>query len=51
MVVLQSSRESINGLKGETRAPFSVICDTDHAFYKALDVRAAATRENRMPKA
>jgi len=41
--VLQSSRDSITGLKGEMNVPFQVVCDTSHAFYKALDVRAART--------
>ena len=48
-VVLQSSRESITGLKGDFQVPFDVICDTDHAFYKTLDIRATATKEDRMP--
>lgn len=48
-VVLQSSRASIAGLKGELQVPFDVICDTKHAFYKALDIRATATKEDRMP--
>jgi len=47
--VLQSSRESITGLKGDFQVPFDVVCDTDHAFYQALDIRAAATKEDRMP--
>lgn len=49
--VLQSSRDSITGLKGEMKVPFQVICDTSHAFYKALDVRAAASKEARTPTA
>ena len=47
--VLQSSRDSITGLKGEMNVPFQVVCDTSHAFYKALDVRAAASKEARTP--
>lgn len=49
-VVLQSSRDSINGLKGELDTPFDVICDTKHLFYKELDIRTTATKEDRMPK-
>lgn len=48
-VVLQSSRASITGLKGDFQVPFDVVCDTDHTFYKALDIRATATKEDRMP--
>lgn len=48
-VVLQSSRESITSLKGEFQVPFDVVCDTDHTFYKTLDIRATATKEDRMP--
>lgn len=47
--VLQSSRASITGLKGDFHVPFDIVCDTERAFYKALDVRAAATKEDRMP--
>lgn len=47
--VLQSSRDSITGLKGEMKVPFQVICDTDHAFYKTLDIRAAESKEARTP--
>lgn len=47
--VLQSSRESITGLKGDFQVPFDVVCDTEHAFYKTLDIRATATKEDRMP--
>ena len=47
--VLQSSRNSITGLKGQMQVPFEVVCDTAHAFYKALDVRAAASKEARTP--
>ena len=50
-VVLQSSRESITGLKGELKVPFQIICDTDHVFYRALHVRAAASKEARTPTA
>lgn len=50
-VVLQSSRESITGLKGEFQVPFGVVCDTARAFYTALDIRAAASKEDRMPAA
>ncbi|MEA4934364.1 MAG: redoxin domain-containing protein [Lawsonibacter sp.] len=49
-VVLQSSAASINGLKGQLQVPFDVICDTNHTFYKELDIRATATKEDRMPK-
>lgn len=48
-VVLQSSRDSINGLKGDFKVPFDIICDTDRIFYKELDVRATATKQDRMP--
>jgi len=48
-VVLQSSRSSISGLKGDLQVPFDIICDTSHAFYKELEVRTTATKEERMP--
>ena len=49
-VVLQSSRESILSLKGDDfRPPYEIVCDSGHAFYKALDVKATATKEDRMP--
>jgi len=47
--VLQSSRDSITGLKGDFQVPFDIICDTAHTFYKTLDIRAAASKEDRMP--
>lgn len=47
--VLQSSRASISGLKGNYQVPFDIICDTAHTFYKELDVRTAATKDDRMP--
>lgn len=48
--VLQSSRESIIGLKGNMEVPFEIICDTKRDFYRTLDVGATATKEERMPK-
>lgn len=47
--VLQSSRDSISGLKGDFHLPFNIICDTKHTFYTALDIRATATKEDRLP--
>lgn len=47
--ILQSSRASISGLKGDFQVPFDIICDTTHTFYKELDIRATATKEDRMP--
>lgn len=49
-VVLQSSRESITGLKGQLSVPFDVVCDTERIFYRELDIKATATKEDRMPK-
>lgn len=49
-VVLQSSRESITGLKGDWKIPFDIICDTQHRFYQALNIRTTPTKEDRMPK-
>ena len=48
--VVQSRKETIRKLKGEYSVPFEIICDTKHEFYEALDVKATATREDRMPK-
>lgn len=47
--VLQSSRESITGLKGQMKVPFDIICDTDHNFYRVLDVKATVSKEARTP--
>ena len=47
--ILQSSRASISGVKGDFQVPFDIICDTTHTFYKELDIRATATKEDRMP--
>lgn len=49
-VVLQSSRESINDLKGSLDIPFDVICDTEHHFYKTLSIGTTPTKEDRLPK-
>lgn len=49
-VVLQSSRASISGLKGDWEVPFDIVCDTAHDFYKTLDIRTTPTKEDRMPK-
>ena len=49
--ILQSSRSSIKGLKGDDfTVPYEIICDTEHKFYQELSVRATATKEERMPK-
>ena len=49
-VVLQSTRESIIELKGEEfEVPYEIVCDIDEVFYKTLDVKATATKEDRMP--
>lgn len=48
--VVQSTPETITALKGNYSVPFSIICDPQHAFYKALDVKATATKEDRMPQ-
>lgn len=49
-VVLQSGTESIKEVKGEWNIPFDVILDEEHEFYRELDIRATATKEDRMPK-
>lgn len=49
--VLQSSQASITGLKGRMEVPFEIICDTDHAFYKTLEIQAAESKEARTPTA
>lgn len=49
LAVLQSSRDSVRGLKGDYQVPFDIVCDTEHVFYKELDVRATRTKEERMP--
>lgn len=48
--VIQSRPETITKLKGDFRVPFEIICDPKHQFYKALDVKATATKEDRMPQ-
>lgn len=49
--VVQSRPGTITNLKGsDYSVPFSIICDPKHEFYEALDVRATATKEDRMPQ-
>lgn len=48
--VIQSRQETVKKLKGEYNVPFEIICDTKHEFYDALDVKATAARDKRMPK-
>lgn len=48
-VVLQSKRDSIIGLKGDYSVPFDIICDPTRSLYRALDVHATATKEDRIP--
>lgn len=48
--VIQSRRETVTRLKGDFQVPFEIICDPQHTFYKALDVKATATKEDRMPR-
>lgn len=48
-VILQSTEDSISGLKGDFSLPYEIICDAEHVFYKTLDVRATATKQERMP--
>lgn len=49
-VVIQSKRESILSQKGEWTVPFDIICDPRREIYRALDVHATATKEDRIPK-
>jgi Peroxiredoxin len=48
-VVMQSEPASVREDLQDTKLPFDIICDTDMAIYKSLEIPATASREERMP--
>ena len=48
--VLQSAPQSIAEIRGGETYPYEIICDPDCRFYDSLDVKATATKADRMPK-